>query len=99
MMKKVLIEKLAAKYFLSSHPYPKIEGELIIFKPKKDDQDKGKDVIVYRDYSLRKRNEAPSKPALNEFVVSSRKKAASKKEEIKTEDTKESKLQCLEMDI
>jgi len=33
LMKKALIEKMAAKYFLSSHPYPKIEGEMIIFKP------------------------------------------------------------------
>ena len=37
MMKKVLIEKLPAKYFLASHPYPKIEGEMVIFLPRKDD--------------------------------------------------------------
>ena len=37
MMKKVLIEKMAGKYFLASHPYPKIEGEMVIFKPKKSD--------------------------------------------------------------
>lgn len=56
-MKKVLIDKMAAKYFLASHPYPKIEGEMIIFKPKKADQTQGKDVIIYRDFSLRKRLE------------------------------------------
>ena len=50
MMKKVLIEKMAAKYFLASHPFPKIEGEMIVFKPKKNDQNQGKDVIIYRDY-------------------------------------------------
>jgi len=39
------------------HPYPRLEGEMLIFMPKKEDQTKGKDVIVYRDYSLRKRIE------------------------------------------
>lgn len=57
MMKKVLIEKMTGKFFLASHPVPKIEGEMIIFKPKKSDQTQGKDVIVYRDFSLRKRVE------------------------------------------
>lgn len=61
MMKKALIEKLDAKYFLASHPYPKLEGEMVIFKPKKADQTKGKDVIVYRDFSLRKRLETTPK--------------------------------------
>ena len=38
MMKKVLIEKfMPFKYVLTSHPYPKHEGEMIIFKPKKED--------------------------------------------------------------
>ena len=38
MMKKVLIEKnMTQKYVLASHPYPKLEGEMIIFKPKKED--------------------------------------------------------------
>ena len=56
MMKKVLIEKLEDKWFIASHPYPKIEGEMMIFKPRKEDQ-KEKGVIVYRDFSLRKRIE------------------------------------------
>ena len=38
MMKKVLIEKhMQHKYVLASHPYPKLEGEMIVFKPKKED--------------------------------------------------------------
>jgi len=57
MMKKILIEKLESKFFLAVNPFPRIEGEMIIFKPEKDDQNKGKDVLVYRDYSLRKRIE------------------------------------------
>ena len=68
MMKKVLVEKFeGSKYLLTSHPYPKIEGEMIIFKPRKDDQTQGKDVIVYRDYSLRKRIETVPKPPNNEL--------------------------------
>ena len=35
MMKKVLIDKLPAKYFLASHPYPKIPGEMLVFRPRK----------------------------------------------------------------
>ena len=60
MMKKVLIEKqMPFKYVLASHPYPKHEGEMIIFKPKREDQEKG--AIVVRDYSLRKRIETVPK--------------------------------------
>ena len=33
MMKKILIEKLEAKFLLAVHPFPRIEGEMIIFKP------------------------------------------------------------------
>ena len=60
MIKKVLIEKMAGKFFLASHPYPKIEGEMIIFKPKKDKS--VKDIIFYRDFSLRKRIDTSAKP-------------------------------------
>lgn len=54
MMKTLKIEKLDKKYVLSVHPYPIIEGEMLIFSTKKQDQDV-KDLITYRDYSLRKR--------------------------------------------
>ena len=38
MMKKVLIEKkMPFDYELASHPFTKHEGEMIIFKPKRDD--------------------------------------------------------------
>ena len=60
MMKKTLIEKLEAKYLLVANPYPQIEGQMMIFLPKKADQ-KESDVIMYRDYSLRKRIETASK--------------------------------------
>ena len=55
-VKKILIDKMPGKYFLSAHPYPKIDGEMFILKPQKKDQT-SKDAITYRDYSLRKRIE------------------------------------------
>jgi hypothetical protein len=58
------IEKLEAKYLLVAHPYPQIEGEMLIVQPKKDDQPE-KDLICYRDYSLRKRMSTREKPALS----------------------------------
>jgi len=54
MMKKVKIEKLEEKFNLISHPFPQISGEMLVFRPRKEDQNE-KDFIVYRDYSLRKR--------------------------------------------
>ena len=60
MMKKVLIEKMDMKYFLVSHPYPQVEGQMMIFQPKKADQ-KDSDIIPYRDFSLRKRIETSMK--------------------------------------
>ena len=43
------------KYFLTWHPFPKISGELLVFKTRKDDQTNKKETIVYREYSLCKR--------------------------------------------
>ena len=37
LVKKLLIDKMPGKFFVSSHPFPKIEGELMIIKPKKED--------------------------------------------------------------
>jgi ssDNA-binding Zn-finger/Zn-ribbon topoisomerase 1 len=103
-MKRALIEKMTAKYFLSSHPCPKIEGEMIIFKPMKVDQTLGKDIIVYRDYSLRKRVETTPKTSYVEDALKSnlnKKKSKANRESM--EEKKEAEpvpnLQCLEIDI
>ena len=96
MMKKTMISKLENKYLLTSHPYPKIEGEMIIFKAKKDDQEKGEDVIVYRDFSLRKRIETVPKPPTNELR---KKKVSAAKGAEPKEEVREANLQCLEVDI
>lgn len=37
--KNTKIEKLDAKYLLLAHPYPALEGEMVLCQPKKEDQD------------------------------------------------------------
>ena len=59
IMKGLKIEKLHKKFALIVNPQPRIEGELIIAQPVKQDQYDNQ-LIVYRDYSLRKR--LPTKP-------------------------------------
>lgn len=86
MLKGVKIEKLDAKFLLVSHPFPQIEGEMLIFQPKKDDQSE-EDLIVYRDYSLRKR------------IPTEEKKATTLSKKKKTQELEvDAKLQCLEID-
>jgi len=101
MMKKVLIEKMESKYFLASHPYPKVEGEMIIFKPLKVDQTQGKDVIVYRDYSLRKRIETGPKMVTSDLAARKKRAAdkANKDDDKKEKEEKKAYRQCLEVDI
>ena len=88
MMKKVLVQKLSDrdKYFLASHPYPKLEGEMIVFKPHKKDQEKGTDLITYRDYSLRKRLETTPKPPNSEKLSANIKKRGSVNSEDKSDE-------------
>lgn len=86
MMKGVKIEKLDSKFYLVSHPFPQIEGEMLVFQPKKDDQSE-EDLIVYRDYSLRKRIPTEEKKA----------SSLSKKKQPKEAEV-EARLQCLEID-
>lgn len=94
---------MKGKFFLASHPVPKIEGEMIIFKPKKSDQTQGKDVIVYRDFSLRKRIETVAKiPTLENTVVGKKGgKPLSKKPDDKEKEkevVEEPGLNCLMID-
>ena len=91
-MKKVKIEKLSSKFLLCADPYPLIEGQMICFQPKKEDQ-KVKEAIIYRDYSLRKRLETQQKPDLESFG----KKVKYAKESSKGDEV-DAKLQCLEID-
>ena len=38
MLKKIKIETLEEKFKLISHPYPEISGEMLVFRPRKEDQ-------------------------------------------------------------
>ena len=98
MMKKVLIEKLESKYLLVANPFPQVEGQMMIFLPKKGDQ-REKDEIMYRDYSLRKRLETSIKAPETRMAdqISKLKNKDDKKS--KKEKNVEQKLQCLEVDI
>jgi len=78
MKKKLKIDKLDNRYVLLSHPYPLVEGQLILFQPKKEDQ-KEKDDIIYRDYSLCKRIETAPKP--EKTSLSKKKKTKKPKDE------------------
>lgn len=80
--KNAKIEKLEAKYLLLAHPYPAIEGEMLLLQPKKEDQ-ADKEMVTYRDYSLRKRMPNREKPTLS---------AAEKLKDKKKKDSEVSKL-------
>eukprot|EP00347_Sterkiella_histriomuscorum_P001454 403371978 len=83
------IHKLSKKYLLLSHPQPKIEGEMILFQPLKQDQ-YDPQVVVYRDYSLRKRLATRPRP---------KKLSSYQQKKVDTEDKEQSKLRCLEIDL
>jgi hypothetical protein len=55
------IEKLEDEYVLLAHPYPQMEGEMLLLQTNAADQ-QDKQLLVYRDYSLRKRLISPSNP-------------------------------------
>jgi len=67
---------------LLAHPYPAIEGEMLLLQPKKEDQ-ADKEMVTYRDYSLRKRMPNREKPTLS---------AAEKLKDKKKKDSEVSKL-------
>jgi hypothetical protein len=90
LLRSSKIEKLSDKYLLLVHPFPIVEGEMIIVQPKKEDQ-KERDLVVYRDYSLRKR--LATKEKVREDFFTRKEKGES------NDDMAMSKLQCLEIDI
>ena len=96
IMSKCLIEKLDGKYLLVANPYPQTEGQMMIFLPKKADQ-REKEILLYRDYSLRKRLETTIKAPDSkvEKLIQKKKEKPDKPEK----SANEPKLQCLEIDI
>ena len=89
VMKQIKVEKLDDDYLLIAHPFPQMDGEMLLFQQNNKDQTM-KDVTVIRDYSLRKRYITPAK---NE------KKSPYQKKKEMQEDLEKTKLQRLEIDI
>jgi hypothetical protein len=83
------ISKLEKKFKLLAHPYPLLEGEMIMFQSLKQDQ-YDKTLIVYRDYSLRKR--IPTRPV-------SKKLTSYQQKQMEKEDEENTKLRSLEVDL
>lgn len=89
LMKGLKIEKLSKKYVLVAHPNPIIEGEMLLFQPQKQDQ-YDKELIIYRDYSLRKR--IPTK-------IKTKKLSNYMQKKLEEQDNEVTKLQSLEIDL
>lgn len=89
MLKLNRIEKLDEDYVLVAHPYPQLEGEMLLFQIRAEEQE-DKECIIYNDYSLRKRITTEPKPA---------RMSAYQKKQMMEEDQERTKLQCLEVDL
>ena len=64
LLKASRIQKLEENFLLMVHPYPQIEGELLLFQVKVDEQEG--DFMTYRDFSLVKRMQNP--PVSNKAI-------------------------------
>lgn len=63
MLQKVEIATLDENFRVVASPEPLIEGELLVFQQKPEDQ-YDEDLIVYKDFSLRKRMKTAAPPNL-----------------------------------
>ena len=79
MLKANRVEDLGMNYNIVQHPFPQIDGELLIFQSNLEDKADSDKVMVYRDYSLRKRI-----PPSNKKYQS----AASKKKQLEDDTTR-----------
>jgi len=89
MLKLNRIEKLEEDFVLVAHPFPQMEGEMLLFQIIPDDQE-DRETILYNDFSLRKRIKTVAKPA--------RMSAAEKKQQMEDDEIK-TNLQCLSIDL
>lgn len=99
-LKACRIEEMDDDYIIAVHPYPQMEGEILLFQIDERDQDdkdedgneieKSSGLIIYKDYSLMKRMETPEKE------VDQSKMTALEKKKFMEADQQQSKLQCLE---
>lgn len=94
LFKKLRIEDLDDNYMVAAHPFPQMEGELLVFQANAKDQEENEDsaIMTYRDFSLMKRLETNEKQ--NDV---SRMSALEKKKYMEA-DQQQTKIQCLELD-
>jgi len=64
---------LTEDYILVAHPFPQMEGELILYQPYAEDKPQLNDEnLVYRDYSLVKRQVTQQKAKVTSSLVKKR---------------------------
>ena len=91
LLKNSRIQKLEDNYILVAHPYPQLEGETLLFQLNPEDVvEKESETMIYRDYSLRKRNSTTPLPKTMSAV---------QKKKMMEDDETKTRLQCLEVDI
>lgn len=90
MLKASRIQKFEENYLLMAHPYPQMEGELLLFQVNPEEQTG--DNTTYKDYSLVKRHPIASQ---GKNVVNS----AMAKKKMLEDDVEKTKIQCLEVNI
>ena len=83
-----MIEDLGEEYMLVHHPFPQIEGELLLYQKNLKDDSADEDILIYRDYSLNKRL------VTNVQIANT----AALKLKIEEENVRYTKLQSLEID-
>ena len=89
LLKSAKVQKLEENYILMAHPYPQMEGEMLLFQANPEDQKPEVEGIIYRDYSLVKRTPI----AASGKIVAS---AMAKKKQME-DDSEKTKIQCLEI--
>ena len=72
-----------------AHPYPQLEGELLLFQANFEDQ--SGENTTYRDYSLVKRRAITSSGKLVQSAMA--------KKKLLEDDAEKTKIQCLEVNI
>lgn len=73
IQKESKVITLTEDFILAAHPYPQMEGELLLFQPNPDDTPQHNESnIVYRDYSLIKREKTQPKAKITSSLVKKR---------------------------
>ena len=54
-LRKNVVSELQHDYVLVNHPFPTIQGEMLIYQPNLDQNELETDKLIYKDFSLKKR--------------------------------------------